>query len=142
MRKTKQNKKYLCTECVLYCMSCRGVVTVCMLSLQGFKKGLYKCRDEKSTRGYCIQRPRKSLNCKTLDTRKVFRRNTPLSLTSGFRHWCRQDKYSRATFGLNQFLRFFKKILISFLFAKYHKQSLWQCYDPAANAFIPLLLPP
>lgn len=145
VRKTEQNKTYLCTECVLNLgIPCRGAVTVCMLSLQGFTKGLHKCREEESTRGYCIQRPRKLLNCKTLDTRNVFKRNTPLSLTSGFRHCWRQDKYSRATFGLEIVLMFFFffKVLVTFLFAKYHRQSLWHCYDTAANAFISFLPPP
>lgn len=38
--------------------------------------------------GYCLRRPR---NCLLLDIRKVFKRNMPLSLTSGIRHCWRRD---------------------------------------------------
>lgn len=91
-KKKNQTKKDLCTECAIELRCFTGVImTVCTLSKQGFKKELHKFREEKSTGAYCLWMPRKLLNLLSLDIRKVFKRNMPLSSTSGIGHCWRQD---------------------------------------------------
>lgn len=60
---TPKSKKYLRTECAVK-LGCSTAVmmTVCTLSMHGFRKELHKFRKQKSTRGYCLGRPRKLWN--------------------------------------------------------------------------------
>lgn len=128
VQKTKD--KYLCRV-----LKRKGIRTVGILGVQGFKKELHKFREEKSDGRLVLMKAQELLNCLSLDIRKVVKKNMPLSETSGIRCCWRQDVRQG-----QPLIFFFFKFLVNFLFATYHKLSLWHSYDTAANAF--LLSPP